>query len=202
MITLLEQIPKVLKNQRVKVFFAVGGGTLVVAGLCALAIYFLGPKKPPLPTNITVGAYAESSLDGMTRHSTFSRAIQSTVHNEKLDSAPYIIDNNSEYQDYLEKYDTITVLEPEQVPLVDDWFKAGYCALVCTSEMYEAPVNMFVTMWCSDNNGSMKVVVDHGPINRDFVYSEDPSNTIQSSVVVFLPQDAVRQADNIEILFL
>lgn len=201
MIVIFEQMAKLLKKQRSKVILAVGGGTALIAGICVLIIFLLSPRERPLPTNITVGIYSESAIAKMEKHPTFSKTIQSKELNEKLSSSPYFIDNNREYQDYLKKYDTIKVVEPEQVPLVDDWFQAGYCALVCTNEAYDIPVNMFATQWCSDNEGNMKIVIGHEPINNDYVYSEDPSNCVQSSVVVFLPQDKVRQAENIEILF-
>ncbi len=201
MVYIRETAAKLFHNQRVRVFLMVAGAALAVAGIFALIILILSPNKDSLPSEITYGTYSEEAIKGLEMTSTFSKSILSTEKNSKLESKPYIIDNSTEYQKFLEKYDNITVLEPEQVPLVDDWFKAGYYALVCSTDEFGVPVNLYATMWASDSEGTMTVIMGWEPINEDFTYSENPNDCVQASAVVFLPQDAVLQAERIEILF-
>lgn len=199
--SIIERVTEVLKGQRAKIILAVGGGAAIAIGACALVITILLPSRGALPDDISVGTYSAAAVADLEQTSTFSKSVLSTEHNRKLNKGPYIIDNNEDYQKFLKDYDNITVVEPEQVPLVDDWFQAGYYALVCTTDKYGCPVNLYATMWCSDDAGNIKVVMAEEPLDEQFQYSEDPSKCVQSSAVVFLPQDVLLQAKSIEVLF-
>ena len=174
---------------------------MVIAGVCATIILILSPAKSALPNEIVYGTHSEAAIKGDETSSVFSISILSTVRNPKVEKEPYIIDNNEEYQKFLAKYNNITVLEPEQVPLVDDWFEAGYYALICSTDEFSIPVNLYGSMWTSDGEGNITVVMSCEPINEDFTYSENPDDCVQASAVVFLPQEAVLQANRIDVLF-
>ena len=197
----IEKATEFFQNQRTRIFLVVGGAALAVAGVCALIIFLILPNKSLLPGEISCGDYTETAIEGLEMRSTFSKSILTTKQNTKLFNEPYIIDNSKEYQNFLEEYDNITVLDPEQVPLVDDWFEAGYYALICSTEAYGVPVDLYAAMWASDEDGTITVVMKGDPINEDYTYSEDPNNCVQPIAVVFLPQDVIQQAEHIEILF-
>ena len=90
-------------------------------------------------------------------------------------------------------------VEPEQVPLVDDWYAAGYKAIVFSTDAYGTGVNLVAAeQYVGDE--SVKIVIEPAEINPAFQFSQDISNCKQTSVIVYIQAEVLDNAESIEFL--
>ena len=90
-------------------------------------------------------------------------------------------------------------VEPEQVPLVDDWYAAGYKAIVFSTDAYGTEVNLVAAeQYIGDE--SVKIVIEPAEINPAFQFSQDISNCKQTSVIVYIQAEVLDNAESIEFL--
>ena len=90
-------------------------------------------------------------------------------------------------------------VEPEQVPLVDDWYAAGYKAIVFSTDAYGTEVNLVAAeQYIGDE--SVKIVIEPAEINPAFQFSQDISNCKQTSVIVYIQAEILNNAESIEFL--
>ena len=85
---------------------------------------------------------------------------------------------------------------------MDDWFSAGYYAIVVSTDQYELPVNLTASAKYVDADGNVKILVGPSDINPEFVYSQDLDSCKQASVVIFLDQELITDAPSITIMLM
>lgn len=196
---MIESIKTLMKEQRIRLILVVAGVTVLIISICVLAIS-LGQKAPKEGT-ITVSESSDVSMAQMSASPIFCKSILSTKRSDNLDgNNAIIISDNRSYQEYLQEYDDITVTYPEQVPLVDDWFAAGYVAIVYATDKYGYKANLIATASYQDDSGNIKIPISAVDINPQFTYSQSIDLCKQTSVVIFLSKETVADAHNIEIL--
>ena len=133
----------------------------------------------------------------------FCKSILSTkIDSDVTGGKTVVLTSSREYEDYLDKYDDISVVEPEQVPIVEDWFSAGYYAIVVSTDQYELPVNLTASAKYVDTDGNVKILVGPSDINPEFIYSQDLDSCKQASVVIFLDQELITDAPSITIMLM
>ena len=144
--------------------------------------------------------YTEDSLADMDAKGTFCKSVLSTKVNRKLEKNGYLmLDTKKEYEKYLSEYLDIVQVEPEQVPLVDDWYAAGYKAIVFSTDAYGTEVNLVAAeQYIGDE--SVKIVIEPAEINPAFQFSQDISNCKQTSVIVYIQAEVLDNAESIEFL--
>ena len=153
--------------------------------------------------DIVVTAYSEDEVQNSEESGVFCKSILSTkIDSNVTDGKTVALTSSREYEDYLNKYDDISVVEPEQVPIVDDWFSAGYYAIVVSTDQYELPVNLTASAKYVDADGNVKILVGPSDINPEFVYSQDLDSCKQASVVIFLDQELITDAPSITIMLM
>ena len=131
---------------------------------------------------------------------TFCKSVLSTKVNRKLEKNGYLmLDTKKEYEKYLSEYLDIVQVEPEQVPLVDDLYAAGYKAIVLSTDAYGTEVNLVAAeQYIGDE--SVKIVIEPAEINPAFQFSQDISNCKQTSVIVYIQAEVLDNAESIEFL--
>lgn len=199
MIDLLKQVTE---NQRFRIIAYLAGGAIMVIVLCILIISIInGGEK--ITSDISVTTYSEDVIQNAEESGVFSKSIISTkVDSDITDGKVILLTSSKEYEDYLNKYDDITVVEPEQVPIVDNWFSAGYYAIIVSTDQYELPVSLAATAKYVDYDGNIKILIEPTTINPEFVYSQDLDLCKQASVAIFLDKELVTNAPSVAIMFL
>lgn len=194
-----QALNELFKNEKFRITAVIVGVTALTIILLSLFISHRGGKQSA--GNITVMDYEERAVSNMDASPIFCKSILSTKENPELDgeTAIFLSDNRS-YQRYLQEYDDIIVVDPEQVPLVDDWFALGYTAIVYSTEKYGCAANLIATTMYRDASGNLKVLVEPSDINPQIIYSQSVGNCQQISVVMFLETEVVSSSSNIEIL--
>lgn len=193
---------KAAENQRFRIIAYLSGGAITVILLCILVISVLNGGER-ITENIVVAAYAEDEIQNAEESGVFCKSILSTkIDSDITDGKTIVLTSSREYQNYLNKYDDISVVEPEQVPLVEDWFSAGYYAIIVSTDQYELPVNLTATAKYADADGNVKILVGPSDINPKFVYNQDLDSCKQASVVIFLDQELITDAPSITIMFM
>ena len=200
--TVTDLLKKVTENQRFRIIAYITGGAIAVILLCFLIISIInGGGK--ITDDIVVTAYSEDEVQNSEESGVFCKSILSTkIDSNVTDGKTVALTSSREYEDYLNKYDDISVVEPEQVPIVDDWFSAGYYAIVVSTDQYELPVNLTASAKYVDADGNVKILVGPSDINPEFVYSQDLDSCKQASVVIFLDQELITDAQSITIMLM
>lgn len=198
----LDLLEKMAKNQRIRIIACLAGGSIVVILLCILIISIINGGDG-VTDDITVTAYSDAKIENAKESGVFCKSILSTkIDSDIIDGKTIVLKSSREYEDYLAKFEDITVVEPEQVPLVDDWFSSGYYAIVVSTDQYELPVNLTASTKYVDDDKNVKILVEPTAINPDFVYSQDFDSCKQASVVIFLDQELLVDATSITIMFM
>lgn len=199
---MLDLLEKMAKNQRIRIIACLAGGSIVVILLCILIISIINGGDG-VTDDITVTAYSDAEIENAKESGVFCKSILSTkIDSDIIDGKTIVLKSSREYEDYLAKFEDITVVEPEQVPLVDDWFSSGYYAIVVSTDQYELPVNLTASTKYVDDDKNVKILVEPTAINPDFVYSQDFDSCKQASVVIFLDQELLVDATSITIMFM
>ena len=164
-------------KERAKLLTAIAGVALIVAAVVGIAISLMTgmPSGGGISGQVTIQPYTEDSLADMDAKGTFCKSVLSTKVNRKLEKNGYLmLDTKKEYEKYLSEYLDIVQVEPEQVPLVDDWYAAGYKAIVFSTDAYGTEVNLVAAeQYIGDE--SVKIVIEPAEINPAFQFSQDIS---------------------------
>ena len=181
-------------KERAKLLTAIAGVALIVAAVVGIAISLM----TGMPSG--GGISGQDSLADMDAKGTFCKSVLSTKVNRKLEKNGYLmLDTKKEYEKYLSEYLDIVQVEPEQVPLVDDWYAAGYKAIVFSTDAYGTEVNLVAAeQYIGDE--SVKIVIEPAEINPAFQFSQDISNCKQTSVIVYIQAEVLDNAESIEFL--
>ena len=189
-------------KERAKLLTAIAGGALIVAVVVGIAISLMTgmPSGGSISGQVTIQPYTEDSFANMDAKGTFCKSVLSTKVNRGLGKNGYLmLDTKKEYEKYLSKYLDIVQVEPEQVPLVDDWYTAGYKAIVFSTDAYGTEVNLVAAeQYIGDE--SVKIVIEPAEINPAFQFSQDISNCKQTSVIVYIQAEVLDNAESIEFL--
>ena len=189
-------------KERAKLLTAIAGVALIVAAAVGITISLMTgmPSGGGISGQVTIQPYTEDSLADMDAKGTFCKSVLSTKVNRKLEKNGYLmLDTKKEYEKYLSEYLDIVQVEPEQVPLVDDWYAAGYKAIVCSTDAYGTEVNLVAAeQYIGDE--SVKIVIEPAEINPAFQFSQDISNCKQTSVIVYIQAEILNNAESIEFL--
>ena len=189
-------------KERAKLLTAIAGVALIVAAAVGIAISLMTgmPSGGGISGQVTIQPYTEDSLADMDAKGTFCKSVLSTKVNRKLEKNGYLmLDTKKEYEKYLSEYLDIVQVEPEQVPLVDDWYDAGYKAIVFSTDAYGTEVNLVAAeQYIGDE--SVKIVIEPAEINPAFQFSQDISNCKQTSVIVYIQAEILNNAESIEFL--
>lgn len=189
-------------KERAKLLTAIAGVALIVAAVVGIAISLMTgmPSGGGISGQVTIQPYTEDSLADMDAKGTFCKSVLSTKVNRKLEKNGYLmLDTKKEYEKYLSEYLDIVQVEPEQVPLVDDWYATGYKAIVFSTDAYGTEVNLVaVEQYIGDE--SVKIVIEPAEINPAFQFSQDISNCKQTSVIVYIQAEVLDNAESIEFL--
>jgi len=185
-------------KERAKLLTAIAGVALIVAAVVGIAISLMTgmPSGGGISGQVTIQPYTEDSLADMDAKGTFCKSVLSTKVNRKLEKNGYLmLDTKKEYEKYLSEYLDIVQVEPEQVPLVDD----GYKAIVFSTDAYGTEVNLVAAeQYIGDE--SVKIVIEPAEINPAFQFSQDISNCKQTSVIVYIQAEVLDNAESIEFL--
>ena len=189
-------------KERAKLLTAIAGVALIVAAVVGIAISLMTgmPSGGGISGQVTIQPYTEDSLADMDAKGTFCKSVLSTKVNRKLEKNGYLmLDTKKEYEKYLSEYLDIVQVEPEQVPLVDDWSAAGYQAIVFSTDADGTEVNLVAAeQYIGDE--SVKIVIEPAEINPAFQFSQDISNCKQTSVIVYIQAEVLDNAESIEFL--
>ena len=189
-------------KERAKLLTAIAGVALIVAAAVGIAISLMTgmPSGGGISGQVTIQPYTEDSLADMDAKGTFCKSVLSTKVNRKLEKNGYLmLDTKKEYEKYLSEYLDIVQVEPEQVPLVDDWYAVGYKAIVFSTDAYGTEVNLVAAeQYIGDE--SVKIVIEPAEINPAFQFSQDISNCKQTSVIVYIQAEILNNAESIEFL--
>lgn len=189
-------------KERAKLLTAIAGVALIVAAVVGIAISLMTgmPSGGGISGQVTIQPYTEDSLADMDAKGTFCKSVLSTKVNRKLEKNGYLmLDTKKEYEKYLSEYLDIVQVEPEQVPLVDDWYAVGYKAIVFSTDAYGTEVNLVAAeQYIGDE--SVKIVIEPAEINPAFQFSQDISNCKQTSVIVYIQAEVLDNAESIEFL--
>lgn len=189
-------------KERAKLLTAIAGVALIVAAVVGISISLMTgmPSGGGISGQVTIQPYTEDSLADMDAKGTFCKSVLSTKVNRKLEKNGYLmLDTKKEYEKYLSEYLDIVQVEPEQVPLVDDWYAAGYKAIVSSTDAYGTGVNLVAAeQYVGDE--SVKIVIEPAEINPAFQFSQDISNCKQTSVIVYIQAEVLDNAESIEFL--
>ena len=188
-------------KERAKLLTAIAGVALIVAAVVGIAISLMTgmPSGGGISGQATIQPYTEDSLADMDAKGTFCKSVLSTKVNRKLENGYLMLDTKKEYEKYLSEYLDIVQVEPEQVPLVDDWYAAGYKAIVFSTDAYGTEVNLVAAeQYIGDE--SVKIVIEPAEINPAFQFSQDISNCKQTSVIVYIQAEVLDNAESIEFL--
>ena len=189
-------------KERAKLLTAIAGVALIVAAVVGISISLMTgmPSGGGISGQVTIQPYTEDSLADMDAKGTFCKSVLSTKVNRKLEKNGYLmLDTKKEYEKYLSEYLDIVQVEPEQVPLVDDWDAAGYKAIVFSTDAYGTGVNLVAAeQYVGDE--SVKIVIEPAEINPAFQFSQDISNCKQTSVIVYIQAEVLDNAESIEFL--
>lgn len=189
-------------KERAKLLTAIAGVALIVAAVVGIAISLMTgmPSGGGISGQVTIQPYTEDSLADMDAKGTFCKSVLSTKVNRKLEKNGYLmLDTKKEYEKYLSEYLDIVQVEPEQVPLVHDWYAAGYKAIVFSTDAYGTEVNLVAAeQYIGDE--SVKIVIEPAEINPAFQFSQDISNCKQTSVIVYIQAEVLDNAESIEFL--
>lgn len=189
-------------KERAKLLTAIAGVALIVAAVVGIAISLMTgmPSGGGISGQVTIQPYTEDSLADMDAKGTFCKSVLSTKVNRKLEKNGYLmLDTKKEYEKYLSEYLDIVQVEPEQVPLVDYWYAAGYKAIVFSTDAYGTEVNLVAAeQYIGDE--SVKIVIEPAEINPAFQFSQDISNCKQTSVIVYIQAEILNNAESIEFL--
>lgn len=189
-------------KERAKLLTAIAGVALIVAAVVGISISLMTgmPSGGGISGQVTIQPYTEDSLADMDAKGTFCKSVLSTKVNRKLEKNGYLmLDTKKEYEKYLSEYLDIVQVEPEQVPLVDDWYAAGYKAIVFSTGAYGTGVNLVAAeQYVGDE--SVKIVIEPAEINPAFQFSQDISNCKQTSVIVYIQAEVLDNAESIEFL--
>lgn len=189
-------------KERAKILTAIAGVALIVAAVVGIAISLMTgmPSGGGISGQVTIQPYTEDSLADMDAKGTFCKSVLSTKVNRKLEKNGYLmLDTKKEYEKYLSEYLDIVQVEPEQVPLVDDWYAAGYKTIVFSTDAYGTEVNLVAAeQYIGDE--SVKIVIEPAEINPAFQFSQDISNCKQTSVIVYIQAEVLDNAESIEFL--
>lgn len=193
-------ISKLLKNQRFRIIAAISIGTIALIIICSTLITRLS-STGATDYDIVIKPYAEEEIDGLDASGVFCKSILSTQVNKDItDGQAVVLKTNRAYQSYLDKYDDIQVLEPEQVPIVDDWFAEGCYAIVFSTEVYDLPTNLAAYAKYTTEEGTLKLLIGQSEIDPAFVYSQPVETCKQASVAIFLDKDLLMSTTHIEFL--
>lgn len=186
-------------KERAKLLTAIAGVALIVAAAVGITISLMTGMRG-ISGQVTIQPYTEDSLADMDAKGTFCKSVLSTKVNRKLEKNGYLmLDTKKEYEKYLSEYLDIVQVEPEQVPLVDDWYAAGYKAIVFSTDAYGTEVNLVAAeQYIGDE--SVKIVIEPAEINPAFQFSQDTSNCKQTSVIVYIQAEILNNAESIEFL--
>ena len=189
-------------KERAKLLTAIAGVALIVAAVVGISISLMTgmPSGGGISGQVTIQPYTEDSLADMDAKGTFCKSVLSTKVNRKLEKNGYLmLDTKKEYEKYLSEYLDIVQVEPEQVPLVDDWYAAGYKTIVFSTDAYGTGVNLVAAeQYVGDE--SVKIVIEPAEINPAFQFSQDISNCKQTSVIVYIQAEVLDNAESIEFL--
>ena len=189
-------------KERAKLLTAIAGVALIVAAAVGITISLMTgmPSGGGISGQVTIQPYTEDSLADMDAKGTFCKSVLSTKVNRKLEKNGYLmLDTKKEYEKYLSEYLDIVQVEPEQVPLVDDWYATGYKAIVFSTDAYGTEVNLVAAeQYIGDE--SVKIVIEPAEINPAFQFSQDISNCKQTSVIVYIQAEILNNAESIEFL--
>lgn len=187
-------------KERAKLLTAIAGVALIVAAVVGISISLMTGMPSGGGISVTIQPYTEDSLADMDAKGTFCKSVLSTKVNRKLEKNGYLmLDTKKEYEKYLSEYLDIVQVEPEQVPLVDDWYAAGYKAIVFSTDAYGTGVNLVAAeQYVGDE--SVKIVIEPAEINPAFQFSQDISNCKQTSVIVYIQAEVLDNAESIEFL--
>ena len=189
-------------KERAKLLTAIAGVALIVAAVVGISISLMTgmPSGGGISGQVTIQPYTEDSLADMDAKGTFCKSVLSTKVNRKLEKNGYLmLDTKKEYEKYLSEYLDIVQVEPEQVPLVDDWYAAGHKAIVFSTDAYGTGVNLVAAeQYVGDE--SVKIVIEPAEINPAFQFSQDISNCKQTSVIVYIQAEVLDNAESIEFL--
>ena len=187
-------------KERAKLLTAIAGVALIVAAAVGIAISLMTgmPSGGGISGQVTIQPYTEDSLADMDAKGTFCKSVLSTKVNRKLEKNGYLmLDTKKEYEKYLSEY--LDIVQAEQVPLVDDWYAAGYKAIVFSTDAYGTEVNLVAAeQYIGDE--SVKIVIEPAEINPAFQFSQDISNCKQTSVIVYIQAEILNNAESIEFL--
>ena len=198
----IDLLKKVTENQRFRIIAYLAGGAIAVILLCFLIISIInGGEK--ITDDIVVTSYSEDEVQSAEESGVFYKSILSTkIDSDVTGGKTVVLTSSREYEDYLDKYDDISVVEPEQVPIGEDWFPAGDYAIVVSTDQYKLPVNLTALAKYVDADGNVKILVGPSDINPEFVYSQNLDSCKQASVVIFLDQELITDAPSITIMFM
>lgn len=186
-------------KERAKLLTAIAGVALIVAAAVGITISLMTgmPSGGGISGQVTIQPYSLADMDAK---GTFCKSVLSTKVNRKLEKNGYLmLDTKKEYEKYLSEYLDIVQVEPEQVPLVDDWYAAGYKAIVFSTDAYGTEVNLVAAeQYIGDE--SVKIVIEPAEINPAFQFSQDISNCKQTSVIVYIQAEILNNAESIEFL--
>lgn len=199
---MVDLLKKAAENQRFRIIAYLTGGAIAVILLCVFVISIInGGEK--IADDIVVAAYSEDEIQNTEESGVFCKSILSTkIDSDITDGKTVVLTSSRKYENYIDKYDDISVVEPEQVPIVEDWFSSGYYAIVVSTNQYELPVNLTASTKYVDASGNVKILVEPSGINPEFVYSQDLDSCKQASVVIFLDQKIITDAPSITIMFM
>ena len=185
-------------KERAKLLTAIAGVALIVAAVVGIAISLMTgmPSGGGISGQVTIQPYTEDSLADMDAKGTFCKSVLSTKVNRKLEKNGYLmLDTKKEYEKYLSEYLDIVQVDP----LVDDWYAAGYKAIVFSTDAYGTEVNLVAAeQYIGDE--SVKIVIEPAEINPAFQFSQDISNCKQTSVIVYIQAEVLDNAESIEFL--
>lgn len=189
-------------KEKAKLLTAIAGVALVIAAVVGIAISLRTGmlSKDGVSSQVTIQPYTDDAVANMEVQGTFCKSVLSTKTNGKLEKNGYLVlDTKKEYEKFLSEYLDIVQVEPEQVPLVDDWYAAGYQAIVFSTDAYGTEVNLVAAeQYIGDK--SIKIVIEPAEINPAFRFSQDISNCKQTSVIVYIQTDILDKVESIGFL--
>ena len=188
-------------SSKARILLAVIAAALALCLLIGMIILARdGGKSTDNAEDISIQPYTEEAVDGMEMTGTYCKTVLSTKKNRELSKRGYIVlENAREYETYLDDYLDIIQTMPEQVPIMDDWYAAGYQAVVFSTDEFGTDVTLTASgQYVGDN--SLKIVITPTAINPAYKFSKDISNCKQTSVIVYIKTEILDGVDDIEFL--
>lgn len=178
-------------------------GVTTIAILCFWFVLHLqsGQTQTTLP-DIRVSDYSDERIIGLSESAVRCTTILSSkVNHDLTDKQAILLSTEGDLEAYLKEYQDIIVTFPEQVDQQVEWFENGFIAIVFSCDKYPLPINLTATSKFK-NGTSIIIGINGQEINPKFEYDQPVENCQQASVIIYLKEDLLKEAETIEFLLI